>query len=288
MAAVSADWSFQIRGPSGWYRFSATSDRLPFVKATRISVDGVETAIDTEVELPEGSHDVVVFVTPREPPAPLVEKSLPLAALVERFRSERQFWRQFEIAKEIADRKDSSVLSSLADWLTHEDRHIRGNVAFLFGRLGDPRGLHVITEILADRSDRVNREGIPTALGDARYRAERQIRADRYYAAHLLGDLRDPQGVPILVPLLKDKEVNYIVPWALGEIGHKSAVGPLLDTLDDDNPSMRVLAIYALETLNAKEAVPRLIALLDDQRTSNFGAGVSVSEAAKGAIAKLR
>ena len=31
-----------------------------------------------------------------------------------------------------------------------------------------------------------------------------QIRQDRYYAAHLLGDLKDPRGVPILVSLLKD------------------------------------------------------------------------------------
>jgi HEAT repeat protein len=51
---------------------------------------------------------------------------------------------------------------------------------------------------------------------------------------------------------------------------------------------MRVLAIYALETLNAKEAVPRLISLLDDHRKSNFGATVSVAEAARAAIAKLQ
>jgi HEAT repeat protein len=69
-----------------------------------------------------------------------------------------------------------------------------------------------------------------------------------------LGDHRDPRPVPILVLLLKDGEVNSIVPWALDPIGDKRAVGPLLDVLDDDSPSMRVLSIYALETLNAKEA----------------------------------
>jgi HEAT repeat protein len=67
-----------------------------------------------------------------------------------------------------------------------------------------------------------------------------------------------------------------------------SAVGPLLEALDEDNPSMRVLAIYALETLNAREALPRLISLLDDRRKSNFGAQVSVAEAAEAAIAGLR
>jgi len=46
--------------------------------------------------------------------------------------------------------------------------------------------------------------------------------------------------------------------------------------------------IYALEALQAKEAVPRLRTLLNDDRPSRFGAGVSVSEAARAAIAKLQ
>jgi HEAT repeats len=58
-----------------------------------------------------------------------------------------------------------------------------------------------------------------------------QIATDRYHAAHLLGDLKDARSIPILVPLLKDKEVNSIVPWALGEIGDKSAIPPLIETL---------------------------------------------------------
>ena len=94
--------------------------------------------------------------------------------------------------------------------------------------------------------------------------------------------------MPILVPLLDDPDVNYIVPWALGQIGDKRAVGPLLDVLDKDNPSMRVMAIYALETLKAKEALPRLTSLLTDTRKSNFGAQVTVAEAARAAIAKLQ
>jgi len=172
--------------------------------------------------------------------------------------------------------------------LSDEDRHERGNVAFIFGGLGDPRGFQVITDILTDRSDRPEGQGTGIASSDGRYRVARQVRADRYYAAHLLGHLRDPRAVPILVPLLKDTEVNSIVPWSLGQIGDKRAVGPLLDALDDDSPSMRVISIYALETLDAKEALPRLFFLLNDRRRSNFGAVVSVADAAKAAIAKLQ
>jgi hypothetical protein len=83
-----------------------------------------------------------------------------------------------------------------------------------FAGLGDARGFQVITDILSDRSDRPEGQGIPTASSDGRYRVARQIAADRYYAAHLLGDLRDPRAVPILVTLLKDTEVTSIVPWA--------------------------------------------------------------------------
>ena len=40
----------------------------------------------------------------------------------------------------------------------------------------------------------------------------RQIRQDRYYAAHLLADLKNPRGVPILVSLLRDPHPNRRTP----------------------------------------------------------------------------
>lgn len=51
---------------------------------------------------------------------------------------------------------------------------------------------------------------------------------------------------------------------------------------------MRVLAIYALEKLGAKEALPNLRALLTDEEKSHFDKMVSVAEAANAAIIKLR
>jgi HEAT repeat protein len=86
---------------------------------------------------------------------------------------------------------------------------------------------------------------------------------------------------------LDDKEVNDIVPWALGEIGDRRAIPPLVRTLDDTDPSMRVLAIYGLERLRAKEALPTLYRLLNDNERSNFGHLVTVAAAAKTAIAEL-
>jgi HEAT repeat protein len=143
----------------------------------------------------------------------------------------------------------------------------------------------VIVAILDDRSERreihkISSVGLPWIQG--------QISEDRYYAAHLLGDLKDPRAIPVLVPLLKDPDVNYIVPWSLGQIGNRSAITPLIGSLSDPNPSMRVLTIHALVELKATDALPRLRQFLDDNATSNFDKFESVAEAAQAAIAKLQ
>ena len=90
------------------------------------------------------------------------------------------------------------------------------------------------------------------------------------------------------MPLLTDPDVNYIVPWSLGQIGDRSAIQPLIGTLSDENPSMRVLAIYALVELKATQALPHLRQLLGDNEKSNFGKLESVADAAQAAIAKLQ
>jgi len=207
-----------------------------------------------------------------------------VAELLQQFESTTVFWRQIEVAKAIVAANDVTVLLKLRPWLAREDRHLRGNAAFIYAGLGDPRGFDVIAAILRDHSERPEGQGI--AAG--RWTVQEQIRADRYYAAHLLGDLKDPRAVPILVPLLKDAEVHYIVPWSLGQIGNRSAIQPLIETLSDQNPSMKVLAILGLVELKATEALPRLRQLLGDNEKSNFDKLESVAEAAQAAIDKLQ
>ena len=288
-AAVKGDWSFRMTGLSGAYELLVSSDRPPpMLDVTRIVVDGTSYPAARGISLAEGEHDVVVFLAPREAPKPTVDSTQTSSALVEQFKKEEVFWKQIEIAKAIAVKHDASVLPPLADWLGHQDRHIRANVAFIFASFGDPRGLQTIADILADRSERPEGQGMSGGSSDGRYRFERQVAADRYYAAHVLGNLRDPRGVALLVPLLDDPETQAIVPWSLGQIGDKRAIPPLIAALDRDDPSQRVLVIYALETLHAKEAVPRLLTLVNDDRPSRFGALVTVSEAAKAAIARLK
>lgn len=203
--------------------------------------------------------------------------------LLDRFKMEKVFWRQFDIGQALAAANNRGAIAELEVWLTHDDRHLRGNVAFVLGRLGDPRGFETIAGILADRSPRSAGHGIP----GGNWTVQAQIRADRYYAAHLLGDLKDPCGVDLLIPLLNDEDVDYIVPWSLAEIGDRRGIGPLVAQTERDDPSLRVLAIGALERLKAREALPRLRQLLQDDRSSNFGDRTTVADAAKRAIAVL-
>ena len=77
------------------------------------------------------------------------------------------------------------------------------------------------------------------------------------------------------------------MPWSLAEIGDRRAIGSLIGQLERDDPSVRVLAISALEQLNAREALPRLRELLQDSRRSNVGDRLTVAAAAKRAIAVI-
>ena len=207
--------------------------------------------------------------------------------LLRQFTSERVFWKQLEIAKKLVATQDRSVLNVLEVWLNDDDRHLRGNAAFVFAGLGDERGFAVITTILKDRSDRPEGQGQAWGSSDGRYHVAQQIRADRYYAVHLFGNLKDPRAVSMLIPLLSDVEVKHAVPWALGEIGEKDANKPLIDALNDPDPSFRSYVIQTLEKLGARDALPRLRELASDPEMSRVGDQISVSERAKAAIAKL-
>jgi HEAT repeat protein len=175
--------------------------------------------------------------------------------LVEKFKSTGIFWQQLEAGRRIVEIHDGSILPQLESWLRHDDRHVRGNAAFIAAALGNRRGFDVIIEILNDRSNRGEGQGIPTG----RWSLEGQIAADRYYEVHLLGELKDPRAVSSLV----------------------------VQAMQEKSPDVRVITIESLGKLNAKETLPDLRSLLDDNEPRHFGSLLSVAAAARAAIAKL-
>lgn len=225
--------------------------------------------------------------------------------LISRFQRETVFWQQAEIGGKLASRATIEDLAPLAPWLGHDDRHIRGNVAWVFAKLSDRRGFDTLVGILNDRSTKrtIHPPSIETGLveevpdtgknsRDAWLRSPEalayQIREDRYYAIHLLGTLRDPRAVPVLIPLLADDEQNYKVAWALGEIGDPRAIPPLIEALSNQDAHVRVVAIDALRRMNAREALPQITALFDDQALPHAGEPVPVGQTARIAAQSLQ
>ena len=204
--------------------------------------------------------------------------------LVGGFEKSQYFWQQLQVAQKLVELNDSKDLLQLEPYQRSDDRHLRGNAAFVFAGLGKEMGLTTIYEILQDRSSpRPEGQGVPGGP----WSIAAQIRADRYYAVHLLGLLKTPEAFPVLVPLLRDSDVNYKVAWALGEIGDRAAIPPLLDALHDPSPDMRVASIEALMTLRATDVLPQLRLLLGDNERIHSGNLSTVSESARLAIAKL-
>lgn len=213
------------------------------------------------------------------------------AELIEQFKTETVFWKQLEVGQRIVMAKDARVFAELESWLAHPDRHIRGNTAFVLGSLGDPRGFEVISAILSDVSDRSEGQGVSCAQagqqGKSCWSPRLQIASDHYYAVHLLGMLKEPRAVPILVSLLDDPDINYKVPWALSNIGGKSAIVGLVTALRNPSPQVRIYGIEELVNLHAVEALPDLFPLLTDQ-TIGVQQGTTVSDVARTAIATLQ
>jgi hypothetical protein len=208
-------------------------------------------------------------------------RGLSTRELLDRFKRASTY-EQTLLAPLLAAKRDRNAIAELEPLLAADDRHVRGNAALVLGLSGDSRGFNTIAGILADRSSRP-----PSPGTGVKWSLQAQIREDRYSAAHLLGDLKDPRGVNLLIPLLNDDEVDYIVPWSLAQIGDRRAIGALIGQLTNRNPSLRVLAISALERMHASEAVPRLRELLQDTEKSTFAGATTVGEAARHAIAVI-
>jgi HEAT repeat protein len=222
---------------------------------------------------------------------PVAGEAAEVRELIARYQAEPEFWTQMEMTDAIVAKATRSDLIPLEPWLAHADRHTRGNVAYLFAKMGDPRGLYVIVDILSDRStDRVLGTGQPIYVGPERSPGNlaAQIHADRYYAVHLLGELRDRRAVNALIPLLDDSEINYKVAWALGKIGDARAIPPLIATLKNKDASVRTAAIGGLVELKAKSALPAIESLERDETYPNAGDYITVGDTARKAAETLR
>lgn len=168
--------------------------------------------------------------------------------LLKQFAAAEFFWQQADAARKIVARQDKGMIIRIQQFLDVADRHRRCNAAFVMAGLGDSRGMATLIRELHDQqprpTDRVTSDGNPDVDG--------QITDDRYYAALLLGELKQKDAVPALITATKDRSINYQAAISLGDIGDKSAI-PALQQMLKDYPAQRLWAGYGLAKLGEKE-----------------------------------
>ncbi|WP_218080331.1 HEAT repeat domain-containing protein [Anthocerotibacter panamensis] len=98
--------------------------------------------------------------------------------------------------------------------------------------------------------------------------------SEQYYAAWLLGNLKDPLAVEALIGALQDTQnrtalggypLRRKAAEALGRIGDLRAILPLIDALDTEDLYLRDAAAWSLGELGDPRAIEPLVALLDPE-----------------------
>lgn len=152
------------------------------------------------------------------------------AELLQEFKTAEFSFQQAKVGEKLAALRDKSVVPALFALLKSADRAERCNAGFVLARLGEERGLSAILAELQDRQPRPTRwkscNGCKTEFSPA------QINQDRYYAAHVLGQLGDTRAVPALIETLQDESLNYQAASVLGRLGDARAIPALLAALE--------------------------------------------------------
>jgi len=198
--------------------------------------------------------------------SPLAEQSCAAAEparnaseLLRAFSNVEFFWQQKDIAEEMIRLGDKSVIAGVAPFLTSKSRCERCNAGLVLAGLGDNRGAAIILGEFHDKGAR------PTELrrSDNKPDPKSQIAQDRYYAALLLGRLRERSAVSALIDALKDETINDRAAISLGEIGDRSAV-PALLAMSHESPKSRLWAGYGLAQLGEQAGFDILVETLPD------------------------
>src|SRR5688572_10809805 len=141
----------------------------------------------------------------------------------------------------------------LAAMIKSPDRSVRCNAGLVLARLGDDRGL---AAVVAELNDAAPRPAPGRTRSDGKPDVSGQVRQDRYYAAHVLGEMRDKRAVPALVATFDNPDLAFKAAYSLGQIGDAAAVAPLRRLTGESAGDTRLAAAHALAKLGAPDGLP--------------------------------
>ena len=265
-----ADWLFKaLKDEDDQKRYSAAYCLLTFYADKR--------AIDTAIE---GLRKATAPQIRREIAIQLKKLDHPkvIAAFGDALRDSDGEVRHIA-AEVLHDKGDESFVETLIQALDDEESFIRHEVIRALGKIGDPRAVGALTDILCYHGDEDTRWAAAVALeeigdlaaSEASVRALRDEDADvRCQAAKALGELGDASAVPSLIKALTDPEpkVQRAAAHAIGKIGESETVKPLLvEILKTESPNIQYWVAITLVWLKDSSAVELCIQALDCNET---------------------
>lgn len=178
---------------------------------------------------------------------------------------------QVQVVQALGSLGDPAAVAPLIDVLQDEGYapHVRSLAASSLGQIGDLRAVEPLIRMLKHEHHNLRR-GAAYALG---YLGDKQATKPIINAFHarmitgrdaaaVLSLIKDPRAVKVLIGLLKSKDdsARRQAISALGAIGDRAAVGPLMAKLSDRRDG--IAAAQALGRLNDARAIGPLIRLL--------------------------
>lgn len=196
--------------------------------------------------------------------------------LLNKLRDEKQYVRQ-GVIRVLHGVDSPPVIRALKRCITDENAGVRQLAAMALGAARDESSVSELGKLLGDTDQKV-REAAANALldiGPASVPAlmEQLAQGDiatRTDAAKLLGDLGDPAAIIKLAHALYDPErsVGKQAREALRKIAQNNPTA-FIDLLNHRDERLRGAGVYMLGKVQDYSAVPTLIKILTDRRTSN-------------------
>lgn len=160
-----------------------------------------------------------------------------------------------------AELRDPALVPALVPLMNNSDSHIRNRAVFALGRIGDKAAssalLAQIPKVrearmlnnIAFALERLDPKAFFTAIQGLAQHKQASIRMN---AAFVLGDVRRPEGLPLLERALKDQNdfVRVSALSALGKLDAPEAAPLVSPFVNDKNRTLRKTAIFSLLALS--------------------------------------
>lgn len=202
---------------------------------------------------------------------------------------------------------DKATLRTLVAGLSHQDIKLRRDSALALGDLGDPRAIRPLAKAFyaqkkSEHGYRVYtqpddvRVAIAIALcklGESKELINVLSSESGYLKSRTVKALKQIEGdcvVDALISALSEGNYNTLVYWvarALGELGDKRAVEPLIEMLKHPYIDARTAAADSLGRLGDERALEALERMRQDDHEENWW-GRTASQAAAMAVDEIR